>query len=140
MSALATSSVSLWRERLFGTPFTAFVTVVLALAIAWVAVPLVRWALIDATFRGNVSRFINHTCDPNLEVQKWYVKRLPRLGLFALDDILPGPELSYNYRVKWFGKSLRDVQQCHCGAANCRGEVLGRLFSPKPALCAPIAA
>lgn len=56
MSGLASprsaSSLSLWRERLFGTPFTAFVTVVLALAIAWVAVPLVRWALIDASWRG----------------------------------------------------------------------------------------
>ncbi|MGO4408110.1 amino acid ABC transporter permease [Bosea sp. RAF48] len=46
------SSLSLWRERLFGTPFTGFVSVVLALAIAWVAVPLIRWALIDATWVG----------------------------------------------------------------------------------------
>ena len=46
------SSLSLWRERLFGTPFTGFVSVVLAFAIAWVAVPLIRWALIDATWVG----------------------------------------------------------------------------------------
>jgi len=46
------SSLSVWRERLFGTPFTGFVSVVLALAIAWVAVPLIRWALIDATWVG----------------------------------------------------------------------------------------
>ncbi|MGO4171391.1 amino acid ABC transporter permease [Bosea sp. TAF32] len=46
------SSLSLWRERLFGTPFTGFVSVVLALAIAWVAVPIIRWALIDATWVG----------------------------------------------------------------------------------------
>jgi len=46
------SSLSLWRERLFGTPFTGFLTLVLAFCIAWVAVPLIRWALIDATWVG----------------------------------------------------------------------------------------
>jgi len=46
------SSLSIWRERLFGTPFTGFVSVVLALAIAWVALPIIRWALIDATWTG----------------------------------------------------------------------------------------
>lgn len=48
-----TSSLSLWRERLFGTPFTGFVSVVLAVLIAWIAVPLIRWALIDATWVGS---------------------------------------------------------------------------------------
>ena len=46
------SSLSLWRERLFGTPFTGFVSVVLAFVIAWLAVPLIRWAVIDATWTG----------------------------------------------------------------------------------------
>ncbi len=49
----STSSLSLWRERLFGTPFTGFVTVILLLGIAWVAVPLLRWAVIDANWRGS---------------------------------------------------------------------------------------
>lgn len=50
--ASSASSLSLWRERLFGTPFTGFVTVVLLLGIVWVAVPLLRWAVFDATWRG----------------------------------------------------------------------------------------
>lgn len=41
-----------WRERLFGTPVTTVVTLLLAAALAWLAVPLIRWALIDATWSG----------------------------------------------------------------------------------------
>ena len=51
MSAATATSQS-WRERLFGTPATAVVTLVLALLIAWIAIPIIRWALIDATWRG----------------------------------------------------------------------------------------
>uniref|UniRef100_A0A9E7ZUJ8 Amino acid ABC transporter permease n=1 Tax=Bosea sp. NBC_00436 TaxID=2969620 RepID=A0A9E7ZUJ8_9HYPH len=47
------SSLSLWRERLFGTPFTGFTSVVLVVLIAWIAIPLIRWAVIDATWVGS---------------------------------------------------------------------------------------
>ncbi|WP_306227552.1 amino acid ABC transporter permease [Bosea beijingensis] len=47
------SSLSLWRERLFGTPFTGFTSVVLVVLIAWIAIPLIRWAVIDATWLGS---------------------------------------------------------------------------------------
>ncbi len=46
------ASLSLWRERLFGTPLTGLLTLVLAGCIAWLAIPLVRWALIDASWSG----------------------------------------------------------------------------------------
>ena len=48
-----TSSLSIWRERLFGTPFTGFTSVVLVALIAWIAIPLIRWAVIDATWIGS---------------------------------------------------------------------------------------
>jgi general L-amino acid transport system permease protein len=47
------SSLSVWRERLFATPFTGFTSVVLMVLIAWIAVPLIRWAVIDATWIGS---------------------------------------------------------------------------------------
>ena len=46
-------SLSIWRERLFATPFTGFTSVVLFILIAWIAIPLIRWAVIDATWIGS---------------------------------------------------------------------------------------
>lgn len=41
-----------WRGRLFGTPVTGAVTLLLAAALAWLALPIIRWALIDASWGG----------------------------------------------------------------------------------------
>lgn len=51
MSAASTLPTS-WRERLFGSPTVTVVTLLLAALIAWIAVPIIRWALIDATWSG----------------------------------------------------------------------------------------
>ena len=80
--------------------------------------------IVDASRKGNIARFINHSCAPNLEVQKWYVHRAPRLGLFAKADLSAGVELSYNYSVKFVG-DVECAQRCYCGAPNCTG-YLGR--------------
>lgn len=39
--------------------------------------------IVDATRKGNYARFINHSCDPNCEVQMWYVDGKPRLGIYS---------------------------------------------------------
>lgn len=51
MRAAAVNSQS-WRERLFGTPVTGVVTLLLAAAIVWLAIPLLRWALVEASWSG----------------------------------------------------------------------------------------
>lgn len=43
--------------------------------------------IIDAERRGNMARFMNHSCEPNCETQKWTVNGITRVGLFALYDI-----------------------------------------------------
>nr|XP_045581626.1 histone-lysine N-methyltransferase SUV39H2-like [Procambarus clarkii] len=56
---------------------------------------------IDAAKCGNVSHFINHSCDPNLVVFNVWVNcldpDLPRLALFATRDIKKWEELTFDY-------------------------------------------
>lgn len=60
-------------------------------------------AIIDATKRANRARFINHSCDPNCETQKWVVDSRVCVCIFALRDIQPGEELTYHYHLTWHG-------------------------------------
>ena len=81
--------------------------------------------ILDAT-RGSIARFINHSCEPNCRMIKWTVGGKPRMALFAGDKgIMTGEELTYDYNFDPY--SVKNVQECRCGSANCRG-VLG----PKP--------
>ncbi|GAA5872350.1 hypothetical protein JCM8547_000904 [Rhodosporidiobolus lusitaniae] len=55
--------------------------------------------VIDAGQRGNASRFINHSCGPNLGVVRWRLATVEeyQMGIFALHDIPAGTELTYDY-------------------------------------------
>ncbi|XP_019761367.1 probable histone-lysine N-methyltransferase CG1716 [Dendroctonus ponderosae] len=75
-------------------------------------------AVIDATMRGNISRFINHSCDPNAETQKWTVNGELRIGFFSTRTILAGEEITFDYRFERYGK---EAQKCYCEAPTCRG-------------------
>ncbi|XP_061341181.1 histone-lysine N-methyltransferase ASHR3 [Gastrolobium bilobum] len=72
---------------------------------------------IDATFKGNTSRFLNHSCDPNCVLEKWQVDGETRVGVFAARSIEVGEPLTYDYRFVQFGPEVK----CHCGAPNCQG-------------------
>ncbi|KAL3864307.1 hypothetical protein ACJMK2_005998 [Sinanodonta woodiana] len=74
--------------------------------------------IIDAGPKGNWSRFMNHSCNPNLETQKWHVNGDVRVGLFALQDITAGSELTFNYNLDCLGN---EKTVCRCGAPNCSG-------------------
>ncbi|GFF95160.1 histone-lysine N-methyltransferase ash1 [Aspergillus udagawae] len=81
--------------------------------------------IIDAT-RGSIARFVNHSCEPNCRMEKWTVAGKPRMALFAGDHgIMTGEELSYDYNFDPY--SQKNVQQCRCGASNCRG-----ILGPRP--------
>ncbi|KAM8938870.1 histone-lysine N-methyltransferase NSD2 isoform 2-T2 [Pelodytes ibericus] len=74
--------------------------------------------IIDAGPKGNYSRFMNHSCHPNCETQKWTVNGDTRVGLFAVRDIPAGEELTFNYNLDCLGN---EKTICRCGAPNCSG-------------------
>ncbi|XP_028840188.1 histone-lysine N-methyltransferase, H3 lysine-36 and H4 lysine-20 specific [Denticeps clupeoides] len=74
--------------------------------------------IIDAGPKGNEARFMNHSCQPNCETQKWTVNGDTRVGLFALTDIPAGTELTFNYNLECLGNGKT---VCKCGAPNCSG-------------------
>ncbi|XP_060542463.1 histone-lysine N-methyltransferase NSD2 [Pantherophis guttatus] len=74
--------------------------------------------IIDAGPKGNYSRFMNHSCQPNCETLKWTVHGDTRVGLFAVCDIPAGTELTFNYNLDCLGN---EKTACKCGAPNCSG-------------------
>jgi SET domain-containing protein len=59
---------------------------------------------LDARRKGSISRFINHSCEPNCTVEVWTVGKKLRVGIFSLKAIPAGSELTFDYRWE---RSLR---------------------------------
>ena len=79
---------------------------------------LTKTLVIDAYPKGNMSRFINHSCCPNCETQQWNVAGEMRVGIFARQDLLAGAELTFDYQFEGLDAQR---QRCGCGASNCSG-------------------
>ena len=80
--------------------------------------------VIDGYRMGGECRFVNHSCAPNCEMQKWSVNGVWRMALFSKVPIDINEELTYDYNFSWF--DTREGQTCHCGAAECRGIIGGK--------------
>lgn len=80
--------------------------------------------VIDATKYGNVSRFINHSCLPNLVNHQVLVESMDcqfaHIGFYASRDINLGEELTYDYQYEL---QPGEGSPCHCGASKCRGRL-----------------
>ena len=74
---------------------------------------------LDARRRGGISRYINHSCDPNCAVERWKVRGIMRAAVIAYKDIPAGTELSFDYQ--WERKRGRAPTKCHCHSQLCRG-------------------
>ncbi|TSK72083.1 Histone-lysine N-methyltransferase EHMT1 [Bagarius yarrelli] len=78
---------------------------------------------IDARFYGNISRFINHHCEPNLFPCRVFTShqdlRFPHIAFFASKNISAGDELGFDY-----GDHFWDVKgklfSCQCGSSQCK--------------------
>lgn len=81
--------------------------------------------MIDASYRGNLARWINHSCDPNCEA----VEEDGRIWIDSIRDIAPGEELAYDYNYileERHSPAMKRRFPCRCGASSCRGTILGK--------------
>lgn len=79
--------------------------------------------VIDAGTGGNESRWINHSCEPNCEVNE----EKGRIFIYALRNLRPGEELFYDYALQLDERRTRKLEKefaCHCNSATCRGTML----------------
>ncbi|XP_059482836.1 histone-lysine N-methyltransferase EHMT2 isoform X2 [Neocloeon triangulifer] len=78
---------------------------------------------IDARKYGNIARFINHMCTPNLMPVKVFIDhqdlKFPRIALFANRDIAADEELGFDYGEKFWIVKCKSFT-CTCGSENCR--------------------
>ncbi|KAM4020383.1 histone-lysine N-methyltransferase EHMT1 isoform 3-T3 [Anomaloglossus baeobatrachus] len=78
---------------------------------------------IDARFYGNISRFINHLCEPNLLPVRVFMShqdlRFPRIALFSSRPIHAGEQIGFDY-----GDRFWDIKgklfSCRCGSPKCK--------------------
>ncbi|KAK3847020.1 MAG: hypothetical protein J3R72DRAFT_362958 [Linnemannia gamsii] len=78
--------------------------------------------VIDATKKGCLARFINHSCNPNCHLEKWVVGSKLRIGIFTIKRIAEGEELTFDYQFERYGA---EAQKCYCGEFNCSGFIGG---------------
>ncbi|KAM6464573.1 histone-lysine N-methyltransferase SETDB2 isoform 2-T2 [Liasis olivaceus] len=83
--------------------------------------------LLDATREGNVGRFLNHSCSPNLFVQSVFVethnRNFPWVAFFTKRHVKAGTELTWDYGYK-AGSMPETETTCQCGSLKCRKKIL----------------
>ena len=80
---------------------------------------------IDGGVARNYARFINHSCDPNCEVEITN----NRIWISSIKKIRKGSELSYNYGYPF--ETDFEEHICKCGSKNCVGYILSDDDWPK---------
>ncbi|KAL0291030.1 UNVERIFIED_CONTAM: Histone-lysine N-methyltransferase, H3 lysine-4 specific [Sesamum angustifolium] len=74
--------------------------------------------IIDATRKGGIARFVNHSCQPNCVAKVISVRNEKKVVFFAERDIYPGEEITYNYHFNHEDEGERIP--CYCNSKNCR--------------------
>lgn len=71
---------------------------------------------IDGSPRWNLARYINHSCDPNCEVD---VIAGRKIEIYAIKSIEPGTELTYDYGKEYFDEFIKPIG-CKCEKCSIR--------------------
>lgn len=87
--------------------------------------------VIDANYKGNKARWINHSCAPNCEAviaeHDGKNRKKDKVFIEAIRNIKPGEELTYNYGIvldEPHTARLKKVWACRCGSKKCTGTML----------------
>jgi uncharacterized protein len=67
--------------------------------------------IIDGSSRKNIARYINHSCDPNCEVEI----EGKRLFIYSCENIKAGEELTYDYGDEYFEDYIKPYG-CRCAS------------------------
>ncbi|OQR67299.1 histone-lysine N-methyltransferase eggless-like [Tropilaelaps mercedesae] len=83
--------------------------------------------VMDALTGGNIGRYFNHCCEPNMFVQNVFVDthdlRFPWVAFFAERTIKAGEELTWDYMYE-VGSVPGKRLPCYCGVPTCRKRLL----------------
>lgn len=93
-------------------------------------------SFIDGAEGGNATRHLNHSCEPNcvaFEIEG--DDGSPQILIEALRTIEPGEELFIDYALDVGGEADPGAYPCACGAARCRGTMLGVQPAPASTAC-----
>lgn len=74
---------------------------------------------LDATKRGGIAKYLNHSCDPNCSTQIINSCGERHVIIYAKRNIDEYEELCYDYELPFESKENAIV--CLCGSQNCRG-------------------
>lgn len=75
--------------------------------------------VVDATKRGGIARFINHSCEPNCYTKVISVEGQKKIFIYAKRHVAAGEEITYNYKFPLEEKKI----PCNCGSRRCRGSL-----------------
>ncbi|XP_072091442.1 histone-lysine N-methyltransferase ATXR7 isoform X4 [Arachis hypogaea] len=75
--------------------------------------------VVDATKRGGIARFINHSCEPNCYTKVISFEGQKKIFIYSKRHIAAGEEITYNYKFPLEDKKI----PCNCGSRKCRGSL-----------------
>ncbi|TBU06620.1 SET domain-containing protein [Hamiltosporidium magnivora] len=74
--------------------------------------------IIDATMKGSLSRFINHSCLPNSFTKKVYENGISKIIIHSQIEIFKNEEITLNYNFS--SDKSKTKTSCNCKSINCR--------------------
>jgi hypothetical protein len=94
-----------------------------------------RKFVVDAMFDGNIGRWFNHSCAPNMDIVNCFTytqdMRFPVLAFFTTKTVKAGEELTWCYGESYDMETAStekmaamDMTECVCGANDCKKQLV----------------